>query len=75
MPVLADVGRTPALFCTQVGTINDGDHQQRGSPYAAMCPFGFSAQPGFDPASGLGSPNWRVLNDILKDPDFLFGRK
>eukprot|EP01096_Ripella_sp_DP13-Kostka_P006556 TRINITY_DN235_c0_g1_i1.p1 TRINITY_DN235_c0_g1~~TRINITY_DN235_c0_g1_i1.p1 ORF type:complete len:811 (-),score=412.50 TRINITY_DN235_c0_g1_i1:70-2334(-) len=48
-----------------VGSNNDGDIQPPGSPYPTFCPYGFSCNPGWDPVTGLGSPNWQVLSKLI----------
>ncbi len=48
-----------------VGSNFDGDLEARGSQYATFCPYGFVAAPGWDPVSGLGSPNYAVLKDYV----------
>jgi len=61
-----DAHRThPAAFQDVVlGTNADGDIQPRCSPYPMTCPYGFFAAPGWDPVSGLGTPNFSVLLDL-----------
>ena len=48
-----------------VGSNNDGDIQPPGSPYPIFCPYGFTCNPGWDPVTGLGSPNWAVLSTLI----------
>jgi tripeptidyl-peptidase I len=48
-----------------VGSNFDGDLESRGSPYATFCPYGFVASPGWDPVTGLGSPNYAILKDYV----------
>eukprot|EP01006_Ploeotia_vitrea_P017803 TRINITY_DN49037_c0_g1_i1.p1 TRINITY_DN49037_c0_g1~~TRINITY_DN49037_c0_g1_i1.p1 ORF type:complete len:727 (-),score=127.09 TRINITY_DN49037_c0_g1_i1:93-2099(-) len=51
-----------------VGNNNDGQVQHRGSKYASTCPHGFQCGPGWDPATGLGTPNWgKMLAYINKN--------
>jgi len=47
-----------------VGTNYDGDVQARCSIYPTFCGAGFLTSPGWDPVSGLGSPNFSVLRDL-----------
>eukprot|EP01095_Lingulamoeba_sp_RSL-Kostka_P005094 TRINITY_DN16451_c0_g1_i1.p1 TRINITY_DN16451_c0_g1~~TRINITY_DN16451_c0_g1_i1.p1 ORF type:complete len:754 (+),score=272.48 TRINITY_DN16451_c0_g1_i1:20-2281(+) len=62
-PMLYDLAvSNPECFNDIVyGNNNDGDIQPPGSSYPIFCENGFSAAPGWDPASGLGSPNFREL--------------
>jgi len=36
-------------------------------PHVACCPYGFSATTGFDPVTGLGTPNFEVLANVIAD--------
>ena len=47
-----------------LGSNNDGDIQPPGSPYPTFCPYGFTAQAGWDPVTGLGSPNFSRLKQL-----------
>ena len=53
-----------AFMDVVVGTNNDGDIQPRCSAYPSTCPEGFSTQAGWNPVTGLGTPNWTVLKDL-----------
>uniref|UniRef100_A0A6B2L5D1 Peptidase S53 domain-containing protein n=1 Tax=Arcella intermedia TaxID=1963864 RepID=A0A6B2L5D1_9EUKA len=48
-----------------VGENFDGDLQARDSPYPTFCPYGFITQVGWDPVTGLGTPNFRYLSEYL----------
>merc|ERR1711976_113532 len=48
-----------------VGNNADGDLQMRGSKYPSTCAEGFDTAPGWDPVSGLGSPNWPYIKDYV----------
>ena len=55
---------TPTAFNDIVmGSNFDGDWQPPCAQYPAQCPYGFTTQPGWDPVSGLGSPNFPVIRD------------
>jgi len=47
------------------GSNKDGDIQGRCSKFPIRCEFGFHTQPGWNPVTGLGSPNWSVLRDYF----------
>jgi tripeptidyl-peptidase-1 len=47
-----------------MGSNFDGDWQPScGAAYPSLCPYGFTTQPGWDPVSGLGTPNFPVIRD------------
>ncbi len=48
-----------------MGSNFDGDWQPQCGAYPSRCPFGFTTQPGWDPVSGLGSPNFPVIRDAV----------
>ena len=48
-----------------VGQNRCGAYVAPGSPVQQCCDSGFSAIPGFDAVSGLGSPNFEVLASLL----------
>lgn len=50
-----------AFHDVTVGNNNDGDIQPRCSAFPTACQYGFSTAPGWDPVTGLGTPNWPVL--------------
>lgn len=50
-----------------VGTNKDGDIQAKCSAYPTTCEYGFYAAPGWDPSSGLGTPNFPVLLEFMMD--------
>jgi len=52
---------TAAFYDVTVGNNNDGDIQPRCSIYPDTCPYGFQTAPGWDPVSGLGTPNYPIL--------------
>jgi len=47
-----------------VGANKDGDMQPRCSPYPTYCDAGFLTAPGWNPVTGLGTPNFSVLKDL-----------
>lgn len=47
-----------------VGDNKSGDIQSKCSPYATFCENGFQTAPGWDPVTGLGSPNISVLKEL-----------
>lgn len=47
-----------------VGDNRDGDLQLRGSPFPTFCEYGFETSPGWDPVSGLGTPNAAILTEM-----------
>ena len=54
----------PAAFNDIVmGSNFDGDWQPQCAQYDSLCPYGFTTQPGWDPVSGIGSPNFVVIRD------------
>ena len=55
---------TPAAFNDIVmGSNFDGDWQPQCAQFDSLCPYGFTTQPGWDPVSGIGSPNFVVIRD------------
>jgi len=50
-----------AFMSVVVGHNADGDIQPKCSPYPSTCPSGFETAPGWNPVTGLGTPNWVVL--------------
>jgi hypothetical protein len=44
-----------------VGHNNDGDIQPKCSVYPSTCPDGFKTSSGWNPVTGLGTPNWSIL--------------
>jgi len=48
-----------------VGQNFDGDIQPKCSQYSTYCPYGFMTAPGWDPVSGLGTPNFEILRDYV----------
>jgi len=70
---------TPLLYALQdtrpiyfrdivVGDNRDGDLQDRGSPYPTFCPYGYTTHPGWDPVTGLGTPNFQYLSQAFSSP-------
>lgn len=57
--------RPQAFNDVTVGTNKDGDLEAPGSPYPSFCPHGFAARPGYDPATGLGTPNFGEFLDYV----------
>lgn len=66
-PQLYEWARTnPAAFNDiTVGENNDGDIQPPGSSYPTYCEYGFSTAAGWDPVTGLGTPNFSVLSQLV----------
>jgi len=64
MALCAAADHPSAFNDLAVGRNADGDLQPRGSPYPTFCDWGFNATPGWDPVSGLGTPNWNVLREL-----------
>jgi len=57
-------GPAEAFMSVTVGHNNDGDIQHKCSPYPSTCPAGFKTQTGWTPVTGLGTPNWAVLQQM-----------
>jgi tripeptidyl-peptidase I len=57
--------RPQAFNDVTVGTNKDGDLQSANSPFPAFCPYGFEARPGYDPVTGLGTPNFEEMLDYV----------
>lgn len=55
---------TSAFMDVTVGHNNDGDIQPKCGAYPSTCPDGFKTAPGWNPVTGLGTPNWSVLKTL-----------
>lgn len=53
-----------AFIDITTGKNNDGDIQVPGSAYPTFCEYGFHAQAGWDPVTGLGTPNYARLKQL-----------
>lgn len=53
-----------SFFDVVVGTNKDGDIQPKCGAFPTFCADGFTAQPGWDPVTGLGTPNWAILKEL-----------
>lgn len=58
-----------------VGDNRDGDWQPPGSPFGALCDHGFTAAPGWDPVSGLGTPRFAKLVEAAVSLGVRVGKK
>jgi subtilase family serine protease len=54
-----------AFIDVRYGSNYDGDIQPPGSQYPTTCEYGWDAQPGWDPTTGLGTPNWAIMADLV----------
>ncbi len=55
--------RPAALRDVSRGSNIDGNVEDRCSPYSTLCQFGFYVAPGWNPVTGLGTPNFGELRD------------
>jgi len=51
-----------------VGENFDGDLQARYSVFPSFCEYGFSTDVGWDPVTGLGTPNFEELSKLVLLP-------
>eukprot|EP01127_Copromyxa_protea_P001572 TRINITY_DN11533_c0_g1_i1.p1 TRINITY_DN11533_c0_g1~~TRINITY_DN11533_c0_g1_i1.p1 ORF type:complete len:717 (+),score=180.81 TRINITY_DN11533_c0_g1_i1:33-2183(+) len=63
-PLLYQIARdTPDAFYDVVVGENKCSQYSMDGP--SCCPYGYSASPGWDPVTGLGTPNFKVLSEAV----------